>query len=173
MPLNHMCCHWQATIMRSVENPYEGGLFYLYLQVPFSYPMCPPAVRFLTKKTSPERTLRYRDVDIDIDSIHHNWSLALIISKVLISIQSLLTDLYCHVCIEPELGEMYMNDREKFEEVARTWTWSTSMPASPHMGRMVGRVVLSKHSVEGTCARRTNFRRIWVCSYCERSIDTN
>lgn len=31
------------------------------------------------------------------------------------------------VCMEPELGEMYMNDREKFEEVARAWTWRYAM----------------------------------------------
>lgn len=37
MPLDHMCCHWQATITGPVGSPYEGGLFYLYLQVPFRY----------------------------------------------------------------------------------------------------------------------------------------
>lgn len=35
MPLDHMCCHWQATITGPVGSPYEGGLFYLHLQVPF------------------------------------------------------------------------------------------------------------------------------------------
>lgn len=29
--------------------------------------------------------------------------------------------------MEPELGDMYMNDREKFEEVARAWTWKYAM----------------------------------------------
>ncbi|XP_011686263.1 PREDICTED: uncharacterized protein LOC105449007 [Wasmannia auropunctata] len=124
MPLDHMCCHWQATITGPVGSPYEGGLFYLYLQVPFSYPMCPPVVRFLTKILHPNVS---RHGDVGIDSIHHNWSLALTISKVLISVQSLLTDPYCQVCMEPELGEMYMNDREKFEEVARAWTWRYAM----------------------------------------------
>ncbi|KAF7413393.1 hypothetical protein HZH68_001882 [Vespula germanica] len=120
-PLDQMCCHWQATITGPVGSPYEGGLFYLYLQVPYSYPMCPPVVRFLTKILHPNVS---RHGDVGIDSIHHNWSLALTISKVLISVQSLLTDPYCQVCMEPELGEMYMNDRERFEEVARAWTWS-------------------------------------------------
>ncbi|XP_014614277.1 PREDICTED: uncharacterized protein LOC106792387 [Polistes canadensis] len=123
-PLDQMCCHWQATITGPVGSPYEGGLFYLYLQVPYSYPMCPPVVRFLTKILHPNVS---RHGDVGIDSIHHNWSLALTISKVLISVQSLLTDPYCQVCMEPELGEMYMNDREKFEEVARAWTWRYAM----------------------------------------------
>lgn len=96
MPLDHMCCHWQATITGPVGSPYEGGLFYLYLQVPFSYPMCPPVVRFLTKILHPNVS---RHGDVGIDSIHHNWSLALTISKVLISVQSLLTDPYCQVSV--------------------------------------------------------------------------
>ncbi|XP_020291808.1 uncharacterized protein LOC109858705 [Pseudomyrmex gracilis] len=124
MPLDHMCCHWQATITGPVGSPYEGGLFYLHLQVPFSYPMCPPVVRFLTKIFHPNVS---RHGDVGIDSIHHNWSLALTIAKVLISVQSLLTDPYCQVCMEPELGDMYVNDREKFEEVARAWTWRYAM----------------------------------------------
>ncbi|KAG7189105.1 hypothetical protein KM043_008680 [Ampulex compressa] len=123
-PMDQMCCHWQATITGPVGSPYEGGLFYLYLRVPYSYPMCPPIVRFLTKILHPNVS---RHGDVGIDSIHHNWSLALTISKVLISVQSLLTDPYCQVCMEPDLGEMYLSDREKFEEVARAWTWKYAM----------------------------------------------
>ncbi|XP_008545133.1 uncharacterized protein LOC103569550 isoform X2 [Microplitis demolitor] len=123
-PLDAMCCHWQATITGPIGSPYEGGLFYLYLQVPYSYPMCPPVVRFLTKILHPNVS---RHGDVGIDSIQHNWSLALTISKVLISVQSLLTDPYCQVCMEPELGDMYTNDRERFEEVARAWTWKYAM----------------------------------------------
>lgn len=56
--------------------------------------MYPPIVRFLTKILHPNVS---RHGDVGIDSIHHNWSLALTISKVLISVQSLLTDPYCQV----------------------------------------------------------------------------
>ncbi|XP_074111492.1 modifier of rpr and grim, ubiquitously expressed [Cotesia typhae] len=130
-PLDAMSCHWQATITGPIGSPYEGGLFYLYLQVPYSYPMCPPVVRFLTKILHPNVS---RHGDVGIDSIQHNWSLALTISKVLISVQSLLTDPYCQVCMEPELGDMYTNDRERFEEVARAWTWKYAMHdvVTPH-----------------------------------------
>nr|CAD7257356.1 unnamed protein product [Timema shepardi] len=124
VPLDPKCCHWQATITGPVGSPYEGGLFYLYIQVPYSYPMCPPIVRFLTRIFHPNVS---RHGDVGIDSIHHNWSLALTISKVLISLQSLLTDPYCEVCMEPEVGELYLNDRDTFEDVARTWTWRYAM----------------------------------------------
>lgn len=56
--------------------------------------MIPPTVRFLTKILHPNVS-RHGDVGIDI--FQHNWSLALNISKVLLSLQSLLTDPYTKV----------------------------------------------------------------------------
>lgn len=119
VPLDPLCYHWQATITGPQDSPYEGGHFYLFLQIPSAYPMKPPVVKFITKIFHPNVS---RHGDIGIDSIQHNWSLALTISKVLISIQSLLTDPYCHVCMEPEVGHLYQDDRNAFERTARLWT---------------------------------------------------
>ena len=60
----------------------------------FRYPMLPPKVRFLTKILHPNVS-RHGDVGIDI--IQHNWSIALTVSKVLLSLQSLLTDPFTEV----------------------------------------------------------------------------
>ncbi|XP_077297520.1 modifier of rpr and grim, ubiquitously expressed [Arctopsyche grandis] len=124
IPLDNKCCHWQASLTGPIGSPYEGGIFYLYIQVPYSYPLNPPVVRFLTKILHPNVS---RHGDVGIDSIHHNWSLALTITKVLISVQSLLTDPYTQVCMEPSLGHMYVNDRKRFEHLARQWTWKYAM----------------------------------------------
>ncbi|XP_063239047.1 uncharacterized protein LOC134540316 [Bacillus rossius redtenbacheri] len=124
VPLDENYCHWQATITGPVGSPYEGGLFFLYIQVPYSYPLSPPVVRFLTRIFHPNVS---RHGDVGIDSLHHNWSLALTISKVVISVQSLLTDPYCKVCMEPEVGKLYMEDRCKFNSMARVWTWRYAM----------------------------------------------
>lgn len=123
-PLDFACFHWQATITGPVGSPYEGGLFYLHIQVPHEYPLCPPVVRFLTKIFHPNVS---RHGNIGIDSLQHNWSLALTISKVLISVQSLLTDPYCHICMEPEIGALYLSDRNTYENIARAWTWRYAM----------------------------------------------
>ncbi|KAK6630839.1 hypothetical protein RUM44_003009 [Polyplax serrata] len=123
-PLDFACFHWQATITGPVGSPFEGGLFYLHIQVPHGYPLCPPVVRFLTKIFHPNVS---RHGDVGIDSLQHNWSLALTISKVLISVQSLLTDPYCHVCMEPDIGSLYLSDRSTYENIARAWTWKYAM----------------------------------------------
>ncbi|KAL1110467.1 hypothetical protein AAG570_007995 [Ranatra chinensis] len=124
VPLDPKYCHWQASITGPVGSPYEGGLFYLYLQVPYSYPMTPPIVKFLTRIFHPNVS---RHGDVGIDSIHHNWTLALTISKILISVQSLLTDPFCEVCMEPGVGKLYMKDKIAFGNIARTWTWKYAM----------------------------------------------
>lgn len=123
-PLDKMSLHWQASIRGPAGSPYEGGTFYLYIQIPPSYPLCPPVVRFITMIFHPNVS---RHGDIGIDSIQHNWSLALTISKVLISIQSLLTDPYTKVCMEPEIGRLYDSNKCQFERVARSWTWRYAM----------------------------------------------
>ena len=33
-PLEKHCCHWQASITGPQGSPYEGGLFFIYLQIP-------------------------------------------------------------------------------------------------------------------------------------------
>ena len=93
-PLNLDLTHWQAYLTGPEGSAYEGGVFFLYIQIPVNYPMSPPLVKFLTRIFHPNIS---RHGDIGIDSIHSNWSLALTISKVLISIQSLLTDPVCDV----------------------------------------------------------------------------
>ena len=86
--------------------------------------MKPPVVRFITKIFHPNIS---RHGDVGLDSIHHNWSLALTISKVLISIQSLLTDPFCRVCMESSIGRIYNEDQEKFSQIAQLWTWKYAM----------------------------------------------
>lgn len=99
-PLDRAWSHWQASITGPTSSPYEGGVFYLHVQIPhrfvcwklihftmyfnlvcclFSYPIRPPSVRFATKIFHPNIS---RHGDIGLDCIQHNWSLALTIAKV-------------------------------------------------------------------------------------------
>jgi len=124
LPLDRQNSHWQASILGPTGSPYEGGKFFLKVFFPDTYPMLPPKIRFLTKILHPNVS-RHGDVGIDI--IQHNWSIALTVAKVLLSLQSLLTDPFTEICMEPEIGHIYETDRRRFENLARSWTWKYAM----------------------------------------------
>lgn len=119
MPLDNSYSHWQASITGPPDSPYDSGLFFLHLEIPKSYPMRPPIVRFVTRIFHPN--VSYHG-DVGLDALRHNWSLALTIPKVLVSIQSLLTDPYCHICMEPDVAKLCTEDKEEFERVSQDWT---------------------------------------------------
>ena len=119
MPLDKSYSHWQASIVGPPHSPYEGGVFFLHLEIPKSYPMRPPIARFVTRIFHPN--VSYHG-DIGLDTLRHNWTLALTIPKVLVSIQSLLTDPYCYVAMEPRIARLFKEDKLGFDRVARNWT---------------------------------------------------
>lgn len=64
-----------------------GGVFKLELFLPDDYPMCPPRIRFLTRIYHPNIDRLGR---ICLDVLKNNWSPALQIRTILLSIQALL-----------------------------------------------------------------------------------
>ncbi len=45
-PIDDSCFFWQASITGPQGSAYEGGIFYLFLQIPQSYPLKPPVSLF-------------------------------------------------------------------------------------------------------------------------------
>ncbi|KAE8672494.1 putative Ethylene-responsive transcription factor [Hibiscus syriacus] len=81
--------HWQATIMRPPDSPYAGGVFLITIHFSPDYPFKPPKVAFRTKVFHPNIN---SNGSICLDILKEQWSPALTISKMLLSICSLLTD---------------------------------------------------------------------------------
>lgn len=115
---------WLASLTGPPGSPYEGGKFYILIQVPDNYPMTPPIMRFLTKIFHPNVN---RHGDIGLDVLLNNWSLALTMGKLLLSIQSLLTDPNPEICMESKVGRLYKENRMIFDLMAQAWTWKFAM----------------------------------------------
>ncbi|RAL51447.1 hypothetical protein DM860_010949 [Cuscuta australis] len=116
--------HWQATIMGPPESPYTGGVFLVTIHFPPDYPFKPPKVAFKTKVFHPNIN---SNGSICLDILKEQWSPALTISKVLLSICSLLTDPNPDDPLVPEIAQMYKTDRNKYETTARSWTQKYAM----------------------------------------------
>ena len=110
---------WQATIMGPSESPYEGGIFFLNIHFPSDYPFKPPKVTFKTKVFHPNIS---GSGAICLDILKDQWSPALTISKVLLSICSLLTDPNPDDPLVPDIANLYNKDKEEFNIKAREYT---------------------------------------------------
>ncbi|CAL5392353.1 unnamed protein product [Camellia sinensis] len=123
-PVGEDMFHWQATIMGPSDSPFAGGVFLVTIHFPPDYPFKPPKVSFKTKVFHPNIN---SNGSICLDILKEQWSPALTISKVLLSICSLLTDPNPDDPLVPEIAHMYKTDRNKYEMTARSWTQKYAM----------------------------------------------
>mmetsp|Transcript_66617 Transcript_66617/g.59765 ORF Transcript_66617/g.59765 Transcript_66617/m.59765 type:complete len:162 (+) Transcript_66617:39-524(+) len=132
-PIGDDMFKWNATISGPSDTPYDGGLFFLDVVFPQDYPFKPPRIKFTTK-------IYHCNINekggICLDILKDNWSPALTISKVLVSIHSLLSspncDFYSQQDIDKggeyfksgfiEAAKLCKNNRQKYDKKAKEWT---------------------------------------------------
>lgn len=116
---------WEGCIFGPEDSPFHGGVFNLSIQFPVDYPFRPPHVKFITKIYHPNINSSGL---ICLDILKTQWSPALTISKVLLSITSLLNDPNPDDPFVPEIANLYKQDRAAYEERARAWTMEYAVP---------------------------------------------
>lgn len=124
--------HWKANLTGPTETPYDGGLFDLDIRFPLDYPFSPPKIVFLTKIYHPNINA---SGNICLDILKDNWSPVLTISKIILSLSSLLSDPNPDDPLETEIAQLYRDDYDKWFETAqshtRRWAFPTLEPHSP------------------------------------------
>ncbi|XP_032344545.1 ubiquitin-conjugating enzyme E2 E2 isoform X2 [Camelus ferus] len=110
---------WRSTILGPPGSVYEGGVFFLDITFSPDYPFKPPKVTFRTRIY--HCNINSQGV-ICLDILKDNWSPALTISKVLLSICSLLTDCNPADPLVGSIATQYMTNRAEHDRMARQWT---------------------------------------------------
>ncbi|XP_018671627.2 ubiquitin-conjugating enzyme E2-17 kDa-like [Ciona intestinalis] len=118
-PLGDNLYRWEAKIIGPIGTPYENGIFNLTVEFPTDYPFKPPKVKFTTKIYHPNIT---SNGDICLDILKGQWSPALTLLKVLLSISSLLAEPNPDDPLVPAIANLYKNNRPEFKSVAAAWT---------------------------------------------------
>lgn len=110
---------WTATIFGPKETPYEGGVFNLEIKFTKEYPFRPPFVRFITP-------IYHCNINssggICLDILKQNWSPALTISKLLISISSLLSEPNPSDPLVPHIAKLYKENKIVHDANAKEYT---------------------------------------------------
>ena len=119
-PVDDNLTIWQATIFGPEGTPYYGGVFYLEVKFPSEYPFKPPIMKFITP-------IYHCNINksggICLDILKEKqWSPALTISKVLLSICSLMADPNPKDPLMPDIAELFMNHKEIHDANANEYT---------------------------------------------------
>jgi ubiquitin-conjugating enzyme E2 N len=126
-----------------VTNSSIGGVFKLELFLPDDYPMTPPKIRFLTKIYHPNIDKLGR-ICLDVLKSKHcpcctgagftnrtsgNWSPALQIRTILLSIQALLGAPNPDDPLANDVAQRWKEDQEAAIQTAREWTRNYAAPS--------------------------------------------
>lgn len=109
-----------VTIKGPDGTPYEGGWFVFQVTFPLLYPFKPPRVLCKTKIYHPN--IHAGTGEISCDILRDSWSPALDISRVMLSLCSLLDDPNPHDPLDSAVAAHYLKSREEYVETCRAWT---------------------------------------------------
>ncbi|KIK00642.1 hypothetical protein K443DRAFT_598320 [Laccaria amethystina LaAM-08-1] len=119
---------WKGSIPGPEGSVYEGGVFNVEVVLPPDYPFTAPKAMFKTR-------IYHMNIseqgNICIDILKQNWSPALSLFKVMLSLSSLLTDPNPKDPLVPSIATQYTRNRQLHDTTARQWTQLYALPPKP------------------------------------------
>lgn len=112
--------HLKGSFLGPPGTPYEGGRFYIDIEVPMEYPFKPPKMKFDTKVYHPNISSVTGAICLDI--LKNAWSPVITLKSALISLQALLQSPEPNDPQDAEVAQHYLRDKEGFNKTAKLWT---------------------------------------------------
>lgn len=125
IPAPDNCFKWRAYIAGPEGTPYAGGRFEMQVDIPEEYPHKPPSVKFITKIYHPNVSPQSGYICLDI--LQHMWSPALSISKVLLSVSSLMSEPNPSSPLNGEAGRLMSSNIAEYNRIGAEWTKNYAM----------------------------------------------
>uniref|UniRef100_A0A6C0H043 E2 ubiquitin-conjugating enzyme n=1 Tax=viral metagenome TaxID=1070528 RepID=A0A6C0H043_9ZZZZ len=104
---------WQVIFFGPSDSPYEDGIYKLKVNFNGKYPFEPPVCQFITKLYHPNIDSAGR---ICLDVLKSNWSPALSIAKLILSIISLLNDPNPNSPLNGEAAQLFLHNKSLYNE---------------------------------------------------------
>ncbi|XP_029419882.1 ubiquitin-conjugating enzyme E2 D4 isoform X3 [Nannospalax galili] len=172
-PVGDDCMISSSVLSFQNDSPYQGGVFFLTIHFPTDYPFKPPKVAFSTKIYHPNIN---SNGSICLDILRSQWSPALTVSKVLLSICSLLCDPNPDDPLVPEIAHTYKADREKYasslgwlcvqlpryNRLAREWTQKYAIHSKWKMSGCKHLTPMKEDYLLEARGELSNTERFWV-----------
>jgi len=103
---------WTIIFFGPSETSFENGVFKLVINFKGKYPFEPPMCHFQTKIYHPNIDISGR---ICLDILRSNWSPALSVAQLVLSIISLLTDPNPASPLNGEAAQLYLNNKDAYK----------------------------------------------------------
>ena len=111
---------WIAKINGPENTPYHGGVFWLNIEFGTGYPYDPPKIRFKTRIY--HCNINSKNGEICLNVLKDNYSPALTIEKILLSIAVLLQEPNPEDPLVADIAEEYVINKEQHDKTAKEWT---------------------------------------------------
>ena len=160
---------WEVALFGPPGTIYQGGYFKAHMQIPVNYPFEPPSFKFLSKMWHPNI---FETGEVCISILDNEWTSALRIEKLLISIISLLNEPNSSNAANVDASRTYLlwrqGDNNLYEDMIKHEVAESRAEADKDG-------VVVPLTVEQYCAKHTSVEHddLWMLIHEFNSIDSD